>query len=71
MNHAYPNQQAEDAKLDCVVGSVASVIDGGFTGFSDSDEEENKIGGFPKRPETPKRPITPKPVIVRADDMYD
>ena len=34
------------------VGSVVSIIDGGFTGFSDSDEEE-------KKEETPKRPETP------------
>ena len=42
MGHVYNSEQQSPTK-EKVVGSVASVIDGGFKGFSDSDEEDNKV----------------------------
>ena len=42
MGHVYNSEQQSPTK-EKVVGSVASVIDGGFKGFSDSDEEDNNV----------------------------
>ena len=52
------------------MGSVVSVIDGGFTGFSDSDDDDKNEKGKAV-PQTPERSYTPKPVIVRSEEVFD
>ena len=44
------------------MGSVASVIDGGFKGFSDSDEEEEKE-------KLNYKSFTPKPIVHKMDSI--
>ena len=41
LNHVYKSGLQSPAKNE-MVSSVASIIDGGFSGFSDSDDEEDK-----------------------------
>ena len=49
------------------MGSVASVIDGGFKGFSDSDEEEDKS---PKKYQgVSMKAFTPKPIVHKKEEL--
>ena len=69
------NNKQED-KFIGRVASVVSVIDGGFTGFSDSDDDDNGQSNayndtYSKRLQTPTKTFTPKPMIIKASDAEE
>ena len=64
MGHVYNSGQQSPVK-EKAVGSVASVIDGGFKGFSDSDEEDNKVDE--KFQSVSMKAFTPVPVLHKRE----
>ena len=66
MGHVYNSGQQSPVK-EKAVGSVVSVIDGGFKGFSDSDDEEDKRGK--KYQGVSMKAFTPKPTVHKKEAL--